>query len=414
LVVVATGLIAMAIAVNYSYLATIFPAAGSAYAFLSRTYRNRLIGFVFTWSKWLGYMAADAVLAIGFGNYLQLFYPAVDPTLAGVGLLTVLFVINLLWIRRYSRSQNALFLLLLLTIFVLVIPGSLHVRIERYRPFFTGGFHRTLTAAVPLFYAYLGIAVAGQIGAEVKDPARNLPLAMIGGTAALILLYTCTAIVIYGVADYTVLANSARPLATAATMFLPFSASAIVAVGGLLATATSVHAVMAASIKLPYAWGWDGIFPQWFAEVNERWRTPHWSLTTLYVVAVGLTVWSEGLDRVGAITVFSYLLAYLAVSLTTGYVYVSRRDLSERAAFDPGLWMTVPVGIGSIGSLVMLAEAYQGSLSVYLPWLFLGTALFVGFWYRGKQQGTDVQAILDTLPGVPTSEYTPELGPMER
>lgn len=405
-----TGLIAMAIAINYSYLATIFPAAGSAYAFLSRTYESRLIGFVFTWSKWLGYMAAEAVLAIGFGNYLQVFYPTIDPTIAGVGLLTALFMVNLLGIRQYSRTQNALFIILLITILVLVIPGSMQVQVAHLQPFFTGGVPGMFDAAVPLFYAYIGIAVAGQIGAEVKNPSRNLPLAMIGGTTVLVVLYTWTAVVIYGVvADYTVLANSARPLATAGAVFLPFNALAIVAIGGLLATASSVHAVMAAGNKLPYAWSWDRIFPHWFVEVNDRWHTPHWSLAMLYVVAVGLTIWSTGLDEVLAIAVFSYVLAYFAVSLSTGYVHWSRPDLAARAGFDLGRWMTLPVGIGCLGSLLVITEAYRGSLSVYLPWLFLGGVLFIAFWYRGKRQGLDVDQIFETLPGVPKNVYSPEL-----
>ena len=68
--------------------------------------------------------------------------------------------------------------------------------------------------------------------------------------------------------------------------------------GGLLATASSVHAVMAAGIKLPYCWGWDEVFPARFSAVNDRWRTPHWSLLTLFVVSTGLTFWTSGLDQV--------------------------------------------------------------------------------------------------------------------
>ena len=95
LAVAITGIIAMAIATNYSWMATIFPAAGGTYTYVSRSFHNRLLGFVVTWTKWLGYMAADAVLAIGFGSYLAVFFPGIDPVLSGFALLTVLFLINL-------------------------------------------------------------------------------------------------------------------------------------------------------------------------------------------------------------------------------------------------------------------------------------------------------------------------------
>ncbi|MFC6725252.1 APC family permease [Halobium palmae] len=410
LVVAISGLLAMAIATNYSWMATIFPGAAGSYSYITRTFRNRLPGFVVTWSKWLGYMAADAALALGFGSYLQVFYPNVDAALAGFGLLTVLFLINLVGTKGYSVSQNVIFGFLILSILVLVVPGTANVDVANYRPFFTGGFDGFLAAAVPLFYAYIGIAVAGQMGAEVKNPSRNLPLAMVGGTLVLIVLYMWTAAVIYGVvADYTVLANSDRPLATAAQAFLGDLGITIVAVGGLLATASSVHAVMAAGIKMPYSWSWDGIFPKQFSQVSERFNTPHWSLLTLYAVASVLVFWSTGLTQAIAIATFSYLIAYFSVSLTAGYVFARRPEIAERAAFDPGRWIYLPVVVAVLGSGALLTQAYQGSLTIYVPWLLIGLAVFGLYAYFGDQTDADVEAILDTLPGVPSDEYDPAI-----
>ncbi|WP_158055488.1 APC family permease [Halorussus halophilus] len=405
LVVILSGILAMSIAINYSWMATIFPAAAGSYAYVSRTFDSRLPGFLVTWSKWLGYMAADAVLAIGFGSYLQVFYPSVDATIAGFALLTVLFLVNLVGTKGYSLSQNAIFGFLILSILVLVIPGSFNVDPANYQPFFTGGFDGFVGAAVPLFYAYIGIAVAGQMGAEVKNPERNLPLAMAGGTLVLIVLYVWTAAVIYGVvADYTVLADSARPLATAAQAFLGDAGISVVAFGGMLATASSVHAVMAAGIKMPYSWSWDEVFPQKFSEVSDRFGTPHWSLATLYVVAAGLTFWSSGLNQALAIATFSYLIAYASVSGTLLYARLSRPDLVEQAGFDFG-WLTPITGIvGVLGAVGLLTEAYKGSLTIYVPWLAVGLVVFGIYWYLGKQRDTDVEAILDTLPGVSSEE----------
>jgi amino acid transporter len=248
------------------------------------------------------------------------------------------------------------------------------------------------------------------MGAEVKNPSRNLPLAMVGGTLILILLYIWTAAVIYGVVgDYTVLANSERPLATAAESFLGTNATAIVAFGGLLATASSVHAVMAAGIKMPYSWSWDEVFPSFFSSVSDRFGTPHFSLLTLYLVAAGLTFWSSGLDQALAIATFSYLIAYASVSMTLLYVRTSRPDIAEQAGFDYG-WLTPVTGlIGAVGAVGLLTQAYQGSLGIYVPWLTIGLVIFGIYWYIGNRRGTDVDAILDTLPGVPSDEYDPNV-----
>jgi amino acid transporter len=430
LVVILSGILAMSIAVNYSWMATIFPGAAGSYAYITRTFENRLPGFVVTWSKWLGYMAADAVLAIGFGSYLQVFYPnttlpfGIDFAVgAGFALLTVLFLVNLVGSKGYSISQNVIFGVLMLSILVLVIPGSANVSTANYQPFFTGGFDGFVAAAVPLFYAYIGIAVAGQMGAEVKNPSRNLPLAMAGGTAILILLYVWTAAVIYGVVgDYTVLANSERPLATAAEVFLGDIGTAVVAFGGLLATASSVHAVMAAGIKMPYSWAWDEVFPKQFVAVSDRFGTPHFSLLTLYVVASALTFWSGGLAQALAIATFSYLIAYCTVSLTMLYVLFTGSDLAEQAGFDLGAGLYVSglvaaLGAGALltqavnwGGLIALDFASLSTLKIYVPWMVVGLAIFGFYWYRGEQRDNDVEAILDTLPGVASADRNRDVG----
>lgn len=52
----------MSIALNYGWMTTIFPGAAGSYAYVSGAFDSRLPGFVVTWSKWLGYMAADAAV----------------------------------------------------------------------------------------------------------------------------------------------------------------------------------------------------------------------------------------------------------------------------------------------------------------------------------------------------------------
>lgn len=421
--VAVTGIIALAVATNYSWLATIFPGAGGAYTFISRSFHNRLLGFVVTWTKWLGYIAADAALAIGFGAYLNVFVSGVDPILSGFVLLTVLFLINLLGTKGYSAAQTAMFWLLIVSVLVLIIPGFFSIDTASYTPFFTGEFSGFLAAAVPLFYAFIGIEVAAQFGAEVKNPSRNLPLAILGGTGILIVLYMITAVVIYGVVDsYTVLADSAKPLSTAAETFLGGTGTTIVAIGGLLATATSVHAVMAAAIKIPYSWSWDGIFPKWFSTVSGRFRTPHWSLLTMYIAASALLFWTTGLDQAIAIATFSYLIAYFVVSIAAGYLYMKGGVLASRAAYSPGRWFYVPVVVAALGTAILITQAanwpalFSGNfgelstLAIYLPWLAIGLIVFAIYWYRDKKSGTDVDAVLDTVPGVAADPVKPVAG----
>lgn len=175
LVVALSGIIALTIAINYSYLVTIYPAAGSAYTFLSRCYENRLVGFAVSWSKWLGFMAANATLAIGFGSYLQVFVPGISPTGSGLALLTVLFFVNLLGTRRYSISQSIIFTLLILSLFILVIPGSFSIHPEHYTPFFTGGVDGLIAATAPSSSRTLASVPSASLALKSRIPDAISP-----------------------------------------------------------------------------------------------------------------------------------------------------------------------------------------------------------------------------------------------
>jgi APA family basic amino acid/polyamine antiporter len=129
---------------------------------------------------------------------------------------------------------------------------------------------------------------------------------------------------------------------------------------------------MAAGIKMPYSWAWDEVFPKKFSEVSDRFGTPHWSLLTLYAVASGLTFWSTGLSQAIAIATFSYLIAYAAVSVTVLYVLLTGSSLAQEAGFTRPLLLGATGVVGAVGAGGLLTQAYQGSLSVYVPWVAVG------------------------------------------
>jgi amino acid transporter len=178
---------------------------------------------------------------------------------------------------------------------------------------------------------------------------------------------------------------------------------------------------MAAGVKMPYSWAWDEVFPRWFASVSDRFGTPHFSLVTLWAVATGLTLWTTGLNQAIAIATFSYLIAYLTVSGTLLYVYFRKPGLRSEAAFDYGALLVGSGLIAVLGAGLLLTQAASwgalftgqfgalSTLAIYIPWMLVGGIVFGVYWYLGEQSGTDVSAILDTLPGVPSEEYDPNV-----
>lgn len=97
--------------------------------------------------------------------------------------------------------------------------------------------------------------------------------------------------------------------------------------------------------------------------------------------------------------------------------------MAARAAFQLGAWFYITIVVAVLGSAGIITQAANwgalstgnfGSLStlaIYIPWLAIGLVLFGIYWYLGKQRGADVDAILDTIPGV--SQESAE-GPSEK
>lgn len=189
--------------------------------------------------------------------------------------------------------------------------------------------------------------------------------------------------------------------------------------GGFDTTIVAIGGLLAAAIKIPYSWSWDGIFPKWFSTVNDRFRTPHWSLLTMYIAASALLFWTTGLDQAIAIATFSYLIAYFVVSIAAGYLYMKGGVLASRAAYNPGRWFYVTVVVAALGTALLITQAanwpalFSGNfgelstLAIYFPWLAIGLIVFTIYWYRDRKSGTDVDTVLDTIPGVTTDPLNP-------
>jgi amino acid transporter len=253
---------------------------------------------------WIARLTGFAAVLNLFVAYVAFFVPAAasGPARAAIVVLitTALTAVNFFGVRRAALLNNALTLAKLVPLAAFVIGGVLLVHPDRLLPGGNVSLPAVLSAIMLAIYAFSGFELLAVPGGEVRDPARDIPFALLAGLGVVALVYAGVQIVCVGIVPS--LGSSERPLADAARLAVGPGGAAFMAVGALLSTLGVSHTIVLAAARLPFAMAEQGQAPSVLAAVHPRYRTPHVSLflsagcllvltlATTFISAVTLTV----------------------------------------------------------------------------------------------------------------------------
>lgn len=187
------GIISLVGAFSYAELGTRFPHSGGEYYFLSKTF-HPFLGYLSGWiSLTVGFSTSIALAAIAMGEYLQGVTPGRTKLLAVLVILAV-SIIHSFNIKQSSVFQNIFTVFKILLILLLIVIGfstpSTHTAFD-----FSDSWKQEITtpafvvSLVYIMYAFSGWNAAAYIADEIKNVKRNLPIALISGTALVSLLF---------------------------------------------------------------------------------------------------------------------------------------------------------------------------------------------------------------------------------
>ena len=189
------GVVAICGALCYAELATMLPRSSGEYNFLRRIY-HPAFGFVAGWlSATVGFAAPIALAAMAFGSYLKSISPHAPPLLLGFGVTWLAALVHLGGVRFGGVFHNVWTLLKLILIVVFIVAGFAFGD-QQPISFSPGAADLPAITGAPfaislvfVMYSYSGWNAATYIAGELCDPARNLPRALLVGTAVVIVLY---------------------------------------------------------------------------------------------------------------------------------------------------------------------------------------------------------------------------------
>ena len=334
------GLYALAGALSQAELAALYPEAGGDYVFLRESF-GKPVAFLSGWvSLTIGFAGAIAVLARSCSQYLG--RAGLDLPLAGmqeevVAVLVIagLTAVNLMGVRGGSWTQSVLtvlkvLLLVLLACTALAAGGEPEPLPPPTAPVWA--------ALLPIVFTYSGWNDSIYLGSEIRNPGRNLPLSLIGGTLAVTAVYLLFNFVFLRITGGR---SGGQDLAAAASMAdAAFGTGASTIVSGLasLLLFGTVAALVISGPRIAYAMGLDGVLPRALGDVSPQGVPANALLfqagvATLFVVMGSL---EQIVNWVGfALVVFS--------GLATACLFVERRRGRQPESYSTPLYPLPPL-----------------------------------------------------------------------
>jgi len=340
------------------------------------------VGFEVGWLMWLARLTAFAANCNLLVDYLGFFWASATThywrEIVIVVVVGALAAINVAGVRNAALVTNIFTVGKLVPLILFVAVGLFFINTQNYS-FVTRLNYGTFSSSVLiLVYAFSGFEMAAIPAGEVRDPQRNLPLALLTAIAVVAAIYITVQIVCIGTLPQ--LAVSQRPLADASAVFLGRAGGAIISAGVLVSIVGNLNVIILSGSRLPFAMSERGELPRLISRTHERFRTPHIAIIITSVVALVLTVWSTFSKQVN-LSVNARLVSY---SVTCVALLLFRR----RSDAPPALFKA-PAGM--VVAIVALALALW--LLSNISWLdardsaiAAGLGLLLSFVFRFKRR----------------------------
>jgi basic amino acid/polyamine antiporter, APA family len=440
---VITGLLCAFVALCYAELASALPVSGSAYSY---TYASLGEGaaWVMGLLLLLEYGLAAATVAVGWSGYFTslladvhlVLSPALtaapgvavkDATgavvatgvmnLPAIGVIALVTLLLVRGVKESATANNIIVFIKLTVVILFILIGSRYVHVGNWAPFvpaeipnrppgtdmdllhqigralsavvtgdtsFRYGIGGVIHGAAVIFFAYLGFEAVSTAGAEAHNPARDMPIGILGSLLICTLLYIVTSAVLVGIVPYAELDNAA-PLAVAANrMGLPWFA-VLVKIGAIAGLSSVMLVLLYGQTRIFYTMSRDGLLPQALAVVHPKMKTP-WINTIIVGIAAMGAAGFLSLDALSDLTNVGSLTAFTLVCVTV--IYLRIHDPALKRPFRTPLYPLTPI-LGALMCLVLVMSLMStpATRNFFLIYLAGGIVVYFAYGIRSSKLG---------------------------
>ncbi|WP_020497811.1 APC family permease [Sciscionella marina] len=390
------ALLALLDGLIWAELGAAMPGAGGTYLYLREAFQyrtGRLMPFLFVWTAVLSIPLIMSSGIIGLVQYLGYLWPAVvdsagNPNVLGhvIGILLVGAIAVLLYrkVGDVSRITTVFFCIMLFSILAVVIAAYTHFHPDLAFTFPKGSFSlgghfwMGLGAGLMLaIYDYLGYYTTAYMGAEIRNPGRNLPRSIIISVIGIMLLYLLLQIGVLGAVPWQEIAHSNSAAALVLERTWGSVVAKVLTVFIVITAFASVFAGLLGGSRVPYEAAKDRVFLPWFGKLHPRLRFPHVGLLVLGVI----TALGSLLDLSTVISMLNAVIVVVqAVAQAVALIVLRRRQPELRRPYKQWLY-PVPCVLAILGWIYVYISSGTLAIVLSLIWLAVGVSAFL-IWAR--------------------------------
>ncbi|PSR98717.1 Cationic amino acid transporter like [Actinidia chinensis var. chinensis] len=412
---VVSGISAMLSVFCYTEFAVEIPVAGGSFAYL-RVELGEFVAFIAAGNILLEYVIGGAAVARSWTSYFATLcnrqpndfrihahgftegYNYLDPI--AIGVIIFICIIAVLSTKGSSRLNYIASIVHVVVILFIIIAGLIKSDTKNYNDFAPNGARGIFKASAVLFFAYVGFDAVSTMAEETKNPARDIPIGLVGSMVITTTLYCLMAITLCLMQPYTSI-NVDAPFSVAFQAVGWDWAKYVVAAGALkgMTSVLLVGAVGQARYLTHIAR--THMMPPWFAQVDAKTGTPV-NATVTMLAATAVIAFFTKLDILANLlsisTLFIFMLVALALLVRRYYVsgVTSNTDRNKLILF---LVLILGSSIATSAYWGLSENGWVGYCVTAPIWLFatIGLKVFVPHAREAKLWGVPLVPWLPSL-----------------
>ena len=352
------GILSLFGAMTYAELSAIMPYTGGEYVYLRRAYGD-LTAFLYMWT-WFAVAkpASIASVTMGLARTLAIFhsfawldhrvpnapFPLDWGQIFAITIAWIITGLNYLGIKKAADFQ--LVFTWLKVILILVIAGFCFAALTgHWNNFATtfahahGGFSGFMIALIAALWAYDGWNDLTMVSGEVRNPERNLPIALIAGLFIVAALYIATNAAIQYILPASAIAASPRPAVDALAAVTGPWGAALVTGAMALSILVTLNGTTMSGARIPFAAARDRLFFRRMADIHPRFQSPSTALIVQALLSTALLLAVGRFQQLFELAIFSEWLFYMITSTT---IFYYRRKLPKTSTYHVWGYPVVP------------------------------------------------------------------------
>ncbi|MDD2715780.1 MAG: amino acid permease [Candidatus Wallbacteria bacterium] len=394
----------------YAEFASMVPVSGSAYTYSYAT-MGELVAWIIGWDLIIEYAIGNVAVAISWAGYFNDFIKSIFGmeipiwlridyrtfmqkgldintvphiggipiifNLAAVGIIVLLTIILVRGIKESTRFNDFMVLIKLAVLALFVGIGIYYFKIENWQPFAPGGFTGIQVGAATIFFAYIGFDAVSTVAEECKDPAKDMPIGIIGSLVVCTIVYILVTMALTGMVPFAELRNKiAEPLVAGLEYnHVSYKLIALVSLGAIVAQTAVLLVFQMGQPRIFFSMSRDGLLPEFFGRVHKKFQTPHVATIITGVVVAILSAFCN-IDEMADLCNIGTLFAFILVC--AGVMILRIKDPDRHRPFKAPGGLLFPI-LGILFCVYLMFGLPWITWKRFIIWLVIGLLIYYSY-----------------------------------